>query len=280
MTVRHLAVTTYQCKLDRNKLPAVAHAWSTQVVRDYAPIWGISATVTVFPTLASIQRHPAAGRLWPVVIMDDIGVAGASGVHEDSHGRPLALVDYDGSDSWTLTGSHEIIEMLTDPLGTRTVAAPSPVAAQGQVNFLIEPCDPSEADAYAYAIDGVRVSDFYLPAFLTGNGTGSLSHTGALNRPRQILPGGYLSWQVPSTNEWWQATYFGSSVEVHNLGASTARNPRRHTNRTRAPREIFRPGPSFDDGLPQVRDMHPSAALPLSAAQLQIDVEAIISGAR
>jgi hypothetical protein len=256
-------------------MATVAHAWAAQILMDYRAIWGDDCTITVFPTLASVQRSKAASHLWPVVLMSDIGVAGASGVHQDSHGRPIALVDYDGSDSWHLTGSHEIIEMLTDPFGNRVLSGPSPMAGQGTVNFLVEPCDPSEADQFAYSVAGIRVSDFYHPAFLTGSGLGSFSHTGSLTEARQILKGGYLSWMVPNTREWWQATWFeGDQPAYRNLGASEARNPRRHTNSTRTPREFFAHTPIE----PEESEKPALFAGAMVADQLQVDIDAIVGG--
>ena len=61
---------------------------------------------------------------WPVIIRDDIKTPGAAGVHEDKNGQPFALVQF--SDAWSLTASHETLEMLADPFGNRLVAGRSP----------------------------------------------------------------------------------------------------------------------------------------------------------
>ena len=137
-------------------LSHVAAALQKQATRDLAPLWGISATVVAFPSL----RNVPVG-YWPVVIVDD--VQGAAGYHQDNHGRPYALVEY--SASWSLTASHEVLEMLVDPFGHRTAAGRSPKPGQGQVEFLVEACDPCEAPSLAYTIDGVLVSDFITPRF-------------------------------------------------------------------------------------------------------------------
>src|SRR5580765_5900619 len=88
----------------------VAAALQKQDIRDVAPIWAVAATVDAFPSLRAV---PAG--YWPVVIVDD--VKGAAGYHQDSHGQPYALVEY--SPSWSLTTSHELIEMICDPWGRR-----------------------------------------------------------------------------------------------------------------------------------------------------------------
>jgi hypothetical protein len=71
----------------------------------------------------------------------------------------------------------------------------------------VEACDPCEDNSYAYTINGVRVSHFITPHFydpLVTSGT-RYSLTGAIKGPRQILPGGYISWvnterRVAATN--------------------------------------------------------------------------------
>src|SRR5207244_12011882 len=60
-----------------------------------------------------------------------------------SDGQPYALVLY--TQSWSLTASHETLEMLADPWGSRLVGGSSIQAGQGRVRYLIEVCDPCEA---------------------------------------------------------------------------------------------------------------------------------------
>ena len=110
------------------------------------------------------------------------------------------------SDSWSLTASHEMLEMLADPFGNRVVAGRSPKRGQGRVEFLVEVCDPSEAAEFGYTVNDILVSDFYTsryfdPAFDTH---ARYSFTGAITKPREVLRGGYVSWHDPVSNHWWQ----------------------------------------------------------------------------
>ena len=60
------------------------------------------------------------------------------------------------------------------------------------------------------------MSDFYTPAYfdpVLAEGI-QYSFTGAVKGPRQILNGGYLSWQDPETGIWWQATKFDGDQQV------------------------------------------------------------------
>jgi len=207
----HIALVSWTRRTDPRDLSHVAAALQKQAIRDLAPIWNVAATVDVFPTLRSV---PAG--YWPVVIVDD--VKGAAGYHQDSHGQPYALVEY--SASWSLTASHEVLEMLCDPWGRRVVAGRSPKPDQGQVEFLVEACDPCEASTYAYTINGVLVSDFITPYYYDPRRTvgARYSFTGAVTRPRHILRGGYVSWWDPQTNHVWQQVWFDDAREFRDLG--------------------------------------------------------------
>lgn len=158
MLLRQIALISDTTKLKAADVSRVSAALQKQVTRDFAPIWGISATVDAFDRL---EDMPVG--YWPVIVMDDIEIAGAAGIHEDKHGQPFALVTY--GDDWALTASHECLEMLADPSGNRLAASASIKKGQGKVNYLVEVCDPSEDTAFAYTVNGITVSDFYTPHY-------------------------------------------------------------------------------------------------------------------
>ena len=176
-----------------------------------------------------------------MIVRDDIPYD-AQGIHLDNQWGPYSLILWDAG--WSLTASHECLEMLADPYGRRLRKGPSPKAGQGEVQFLVEVCDPCEADRYAYAVNQVAASDFYTPQYFAASAaTGSrYSYTGSVRRPRQVLPGGYLSWRLPSTGEWWQQRYFGTTPQIVNLGAMPkGGNPRTFTDQlVKIPRKFMR----------------------------------------
>lgn len=206
MLVRNLALVADTKKITAAELTKVAAALQKQATRDFGRIWSIQANVSGFARLEDVPTD-----YWPVIVRDDIKTPGAAGVHEDKNGQPFALVQFD--ENWSLTASHETLEMLADPFGNRLVGGKSPKPGQGRVNFLVEVCDPSEDREFAYTVNGITVSDFYTPDFfdpLTAAGV-RYSYTGAIKRPRSILRGGYLSWGVPQTNEWFQMIWFNTA---------------------------------------------------------------------
>ena len=237
--VRNVAVVSESKSVKVADLVAPVAAMQIQITRDFAPVWRRPATIAVFDKLTSVPVDH-----WPVIVRDDIPYD-AQGIHLDRDGSPFALVLY--SPDWSLTTSHEVLEMLGDPLGTRTRTAPSIKAGQGQVKYLVEVCDPSEASDFAYDINGSTVSDFYLPSFFDAQKVDGrrYSFTNSIKSPRTILKGGYISWQVPSTREWWQQTYFGTK-KFRNLGVfSQGTNPRRGTDgMTDVPASFMQSAPS------------------------------------
>ena len=209
MLNRNVALVADTKKITPSQLTKVAAALQKQATRDFNPLWDIEANVSGFAKLEDVPTD-----YWPVIVRDDINTPGAGGVHEDKNGQPFALVQY--SNQWTLAASHETLEMLADPFGNRLVAGKSPKPDQGRVNFLVEVCDPCEDRQFAYTVNGVTVSDFYTPHFFDPVAESNVrySYTGALKRPRTILQGGYLSWGVPQTNEWFQMIWFDTAKPV------------------------------------------------------------------
>jgi len=203
MLLHQVAVVAEVSQLGMGELMRVAAALQKQASRDFAPIWGVKATVNAFQKLDDVPVG-----YWPVIVMDNIQQSGAGGVHLDRDGQPYALVQYD--DAWSLTASHETLEMLADPFGNRLQASQSLKPGQGRVEYLVEVCDPCEAPGCAYTVNGVTVSDFYTPHFFDPIKSPGVrySYTGAVKEPREVLPGGYISWHEPVSDTWWQLLYF------------------------------------------------------------------------
>ncbi len=213
MFTNQLALVSESNNISFGEVAKISAALQKQITRDYSPIWKIPATIDAFATLEDIPTG-----YWPIIIRDDIGFEGAAGIHLDRNHQPYALVQ--ASNTTPLTCSHECLEMLTDPFGNRFVASDSIKPGQGRVNYLVEVCDPSEAEKYAYSVNGMILSDFYTPAYFNPlvQPAVQYSFTGAIKKPKQILPGGYLSWMIPATGEWWQAVYFGKKITFRSLG--------------------------------------------------------------
>lgn len=190
------------------EVTTVAAALSKQVAQDFSRYWKVQATVNAFAQLENVPIDT-----WPIIVQAKLDDPGAAGYHQTKHGQPYALVEY--GEQWSLTASHELLEMLGDPFGNRLKAgmlldqAVQLGLKAGRVNYLVEVCDPCEAAANAYHINGVLVSDFYTPHFFDPvKSHARYSFTGAIDAPRKILDEGYITWQDPSNQHVMQLCMF------------------------------------------------------------------------
>ena len=200
--VVHVALVAETDRIGSGELARVSAALQRQVMRDFSPFWGVTASVDAFLSLDYVPLG-----YWPVVVLDQIDDPSALGYHQDADGQPYALVLY--TQSWSLTASHETLEMLADPWGSRLVGGSSIQAGQGRVRYLIEVCDPCEAPQFAYRINGVLVSDFYTPSFFDSRESagGRYDFTRSIQSPKTILRGGYISFVDPATRHVWQQVW-------------------------------------------------------------------------
>jgi hypothetical protein len=191
----HVALVADTDSVSAREITRVAAALDKQVTRDFGPLWGVLATVD---PVFSLEDVPVGH--WPIVLRDRIKVPGADGFHKDRFGQPFARMSL--TDSWSLTASHECLEMLADPFGDRMIPGPSVKRGQERVSYLVEVCDPPESEEFAYTVNDVLVSDFITPSFYDPVKVEGVrySFTGAVKHPRQVLEGGYISWRN-QTNE-------------------------------------------------------------------------------
>jgi hypothetical protein len=208
---RHVAIVSETADLSVGSVIRVAAAIQKQVIRDFAPAWGVSATVSAFARLEDVPPD-----YWRILIVTAIDVAGLEGTHQDQNGQPYALVRLDSQ--WPSTASHECLEMLADPSGNRLVGGPSVQPEQGLVRYLVEVCDPLQGATNGYQVDGVMLADFYTPQYFESAPTPGVRYcvTGRITRPLQVLPGGYLSW-LDSDGNWWQLRHFGAVPTITRL---------------------------------------------------------------
>jgi hypothetical protein len=211
MTHYNVALVSDVPELTLDALKPVAAALQIQVNGHFAPKWPISA---------SIEAHSEKGippGFWPIRIMADIQQPGAAGYHTDANNQPYALIQF--ASDWTVTASHELLEMLLDPFGNSLVPA---VINGKQVQVLRELCDPCEA--FTYFIHGVAVSDFLTPHYYEKQPTPHLHYSflNKLSGPMDVATDGYLSWLDTETNHWLQETNFaGQGIQISDLGPNS-----------------------------------------------------------
>jgi hypothetical protein len=211
--VRHVALVSESQAVSASVAASIAAAVQKQVTRDFSPLWQVDATLSYFAALNDVPIG-----YWPIIIVDQLSDPNAGGFHTDKNGQPYALVLSQGQVSVDV--SHECLEMLADPFGSRTNAGDSIKPGQGRVEYLVEVCDPCEGDAYTYMANGLPVSDFYTPHFFDPVASTAVRYdfTGAIKKPLQLLKQGYISWLDPQSQHMWQAFYFGAKITFKDLG--------------------------------------------------------------
>jgi hypothetical protein len=234
-----VSVLNQSQSLTDDQVSQAVPALQAQVSNDFAPAWGIDADVTFVP-----GSQPAPGS-WALAIFDNSDQAGALGYHDlTAEGLPLGKV-FAGADiqyglQWTITASHELLEMLADPDIDLTVFM-QPDDRTGRV-YAYEVCDACEADNYGYAINGTMVSDFVFPAWFESfrtSGSTQFDKQNQIQKPFDLLPGGYIGiFDVTAGTGWTQLT---AAHGRHGKGARPERarvGSRRERRRT--PRDQWR----------------------------------------
>ena len=211
----------------------VAAALDVQMRRDLKPIWDVDAEV-----MALEDSHVIPAGVSPVIIVDQTP-GNFAGVHTITQGVPWAMVST--KRDWALAASHECIEMVVDPSGEATRPSAGLALVKGALtetdetfDYLLEACDPIEDSDHAYKIGDVLVSDFYTPNYFDPAVRAGVRYScnGALTRPREVRPGGYLSWRHPVTRRLQQLRNFDgfAIVDLPDRAGGTATTTRLHVD--------------------------------------------------
>lgn len=221
--------------LTDDQVAAALPALQAQVHSDFYPAWGVDADLS----FVGSDQQPAPGTWW-LTVFDNSDIAGALGYHDlTTEGMPLgkifAQTDLQTGSQWTVTASHELLEMLGDPDINLTVFVQDQDRPSGLL-YAYEVCDACEADEFGYEIDGTLVSDFVYPAWFESfrePGSTQFDKQGAINAPFEILPGGYIGvFDVTSGSGWQQITKRGEPCNYNMRGRLGSRRERRKTLRT------------------------------------------------
>lgn len=206
---------------DEEVLPVV-RAINRQITEDFEPYWSFGARLRLEgpvgkkPTAESLadMRGDAVLYLW-----DKVNLKDALGFHDkNNRGIPYGFVFTELSENlkeaWTVTLSHEVLELLGDPQANLLVQGPHPEKPKQTVFHWFEMCDAVQDETYV--IDGVRVSNFVLPSYFTeGEQEGarndflSRTHKKGQLKSFGINPGGYVGFYDPATNDNDQVTMPG-----------------------------------------------------------------------
>ena len=216
MPIPIIAITNASTCLTDAQVEAVLPALQKQASNDFQPYWDVNCTLTF---LKGDQRLPLGW--WQIAMLDNPDQAGVLGYHELSSqntplGKVFAKLDLDSGSSWTVTLSHELLEMLADPWINWCVSG------SDDKIYALEVADAVEADKLGYEIDGVLVSDFVTPAWFGPAAADRVDFKQHISRELELASGGYISVLDPRKG-WVQITAEGEGGPTAPQGSRRSR---------------------------------------------------------
>jgi len=234
VTTTQISVINESTVLTDADVTPVVSALQQQVTNDFRPAWGTDAELTMIP-----QGTPAPAGTWWLVILDDSDQAGALGYHDLTPdglpiGKVFAASDLKAGTSWTVTASHELLEMLADPNINLTVFIQD--ANTTGTLYAYEVCDACEDDSLGYQINNILVSDFVYPAWFENfraQGSTQFDRMNKIQNPLELLAGGYIGvFSVTDGTGWQQKTAERTPVNLRFRGHVGSRRERRSVSRS------------------------------------------------
>jgi hypothetical protein len=217
---------------DPDVIPVIT-ALQQQVTNDFRPAWGIDAELKLVS-----KGTPPPDANWWLVLLDDSDQAGALGYHDLTPaglpiGKVFATSDLKAGTSWTVTASHELLEMLADP-DINLTAFVQTANNQGTL-YAYEVCDACEDDSFGYAIDDILVSDFVYPSWFESfrtQGSTQFDRMNQIQNPLRLLKGGYIGMFNITDGSGWQQQTAERPSNLKFRGAVGSRRERRATPRS------------------------------------------------
>lgn len=198
-------------KISDEKAQQVIRAANRQINEDFAPHWRLNGLLRLERTVEGSDnnvRNPTTCGDAAIYLWSGSEYGEAVGHHLQSfQGVPFGCVFPQLSDEldepWSVSLSHQAIELLGDPDANRMVMGPHPTEERA-VFHCFELCDAVQAQSYT--IDGVDLTNFLLPGYFAAmrepHGVRS-DFLGVLNDQQQPLPsfrinsGGYIGFYDP-----------------------------------------------------------------------------------
>jgi hypothetical protein len=258
------------------QLHRVVRAVNRQIEDDFEPYWSLGARLRLEghsieePDKLALPdlRGDAVLYLW-----DKVDVANALGYHDaNARGIPYSFVFTELAmqlgENWTVTLSHEALELIADPLVNLLVAGPHPQEDRTVFHWY-EMSDAVQAETYE--VDGVEVSNFVLPLYFTPDSeAGSRNdflgraHGGTTLPSFGINPGGYIGFFDPQV---------GKHVTFANAGDKVAKERLAVKKQQTAGRRGFRLDPAKREKLTQ--DVRGAARAAAAAAGVRAAAPAV-----
>jgi len=201
-------------KLSDEAVQEGIRAVNRQIAHDFKPYWHLSAELRLEGAVGPNPDPEALPELRGdaiIYLWDDVDVDDALGYHDlHARGVPFGFVFTELvkelKEPWTVTFSHEALELVGDAEANRLVAGPHPGDPDQEVFHWYEMCDAVQDEKYK--VDGIFVSNFLLPLYFTrdteiGGRNDFLGkrHEGKPLESFGINPGGYVGFYNPKSGK-------------------------------------------------------------------------------
>ncbi len=185
-------------------LLAAIRVINRQIAEDFVPYWNMPATLRLEGTLLEQPRANAATLFRGDAILyvsSSTGKDDPEGFHDRNfrgvpYGVVYSKISEQTGDPWSVTFSHEALELVADPQGNNYVMGPSPHNPRKKVFFWFEMCDA--VSSQTYEIDGIALQSFLLPAYFEPPVPGARTNFLGIDlEPFGIAPESYLGYYDP-----------------------------------------------------------------------------------
>ena len=204
-------------KITDADLQHAIRAINRQIKEDFEPNWSMYGTLRLEGRSTKKPDHVKVADMRGdaiIYLWDKTDVEDALGYHlQNNRGIPFGFVftsiASELGESWTVTLSHEALELLADPQTNMLAMGPHP-SEDRDVFHWFEMCDAVQSETYQ--IDGVDLSNFVLPLYFTGTRDtdeigarndflGTITHKRTLTS-FGINPGGYIGFYDPELQDY------------------------------------------------------------------------------
>ena len=175
-----ISVINFTSDLTDREVQEAIRAVNRQITEDFAPVWGAIWDLRLHASPfdpaepETVANDPVQGEA-VLYLVDESHLPGAAGYHAMNNAeKPYGFVFITDPNEWTVTLSHEALELIIDPTVNVLVPGPDPRPGQSdnQVLHAYEVCDAVERTSYE--IDGIRVSNFITQQwFFSGEAAGT-----------------------------------------------------------------------------------------------------------
>ena len=193
-------------KIPYTEFIAALRAVNYQIKNQFVPAWGMPATL-VYQKADGPASDPQTEDRAVLYVVREADIEGALGYHAANNGgTPYGFVFLDIAEQigepWTVTLSHEALELIADPLTNLLAAGPHPRYPSRLVFHWLEMANAVQDSTYL--INGVAVSDFVLPHYFTVDEEPKRPNRYLSTAPNLpsfgVAAGGYVGFYDPRTD--------------------------------------------------------------------------------